>query len=145
MRDVDCLLPRPSYAVARGRPTTASPMPHPPEFVVLPCRLFHRHWLAGVLVAASLQLVAAEPPPLFLRACAPCHGKDGKAGTPAGRQLGVKDMSQSKLTEAQIRDQILDGKKGPDGSSKMPSFRQTLKPEDIDALARFAKSLQPPR
>jgi len=85
---------------------------------------------------------AAEPPVLFLRACAPCHGKDGKAGTPAARKLGVKDMTRSTLTEAQIRQQILDGKKGPDGTLKMPSFEQTLKPDDIESLARFARSLQ---
>ncbi|MBL9137915.1 MAG: cytochrome c [Verrucomicrobiales bacterium] len=77
-----------------------------------------------------------------MRACAPCHGKDGKANTPQGRKLGVKDMTQSQLSEPEIRRQILDGKTGPDGAIKMPAFRQTLKEDEVDALARFAKGLQ---
>ena len=77
-----------------------------------------------------------------MKACAPCHGKDGKAGTPAARKLGVKDMTQSRLTDAQIRQQILDGKKDANGTLKMPSFQQTLKPEEIELLARYARSLQ---
>ena len=98
--------------------------------------------LAILLGFAGLSVTAANPPPLFLRACAPCHGKDGKAGTPAARKLGVKDMTRSTLTEPQIRQQILDGKKGTDGSIKMPSFEQTLKPDEIALLAAYAKSIQ---
>ncbi|MCC7375796.1 MAG: cytochrome c [Verrucomicrobiales bacterium] len=96
-------------------------------------------FVAGALLPAA---GAGEPPPLFLRACAPCHGKDGKANTPQGRKLGVKDMTQSRLSEAELRQQILDGKAAPDGSIRMPSFRETLKAEEIDALAKYAKGLQ---
>lgn len=100
------------------------------------------------MMLAAPPASAAEPVPLFSRACAPCHGKDGKANTPQGRKLGVKDMTQSQLSEIEIRQQILDGKTGPDGAIKMPAFRQTLKEDEIDALARYARSLQvkpPPR
>lgn len=91
---------------------------------------------------ASAPAGAAEPPKLFLRACAPCHGQDGKARTPQGRKLGVKDMTQSRLTEAQIRQQIRSGKTAPNGTVTMPAFEQTLTAEDIDLLARYATSLQ---
>jgi mono/diheme cytochrome c family protein len=87
---------------------------------------------------------AAAPPALFVKACAPCHGKDGKATTPAARKLGVKDLSLSQLTEIEIQRQMVDGRTGPDGSIKMPSFRDTLKPADLELLARFVKSLQKP-
>lgn len=105
-----------------------------------------RRW-AGVgllMIAATFGTVAAEPPALFVRACAPCHGKDGKANTPQGRKLGVKDMTRSTLEEKQLRQQILEGKKGEDGTLKMPGFQSTLKPEEIELLARYAKSLQRP-
>ncbi len=102
-----------------------------------------------LLVTAALLLqannaCAAAPPALFVKACAPCHGKDGKATTPAARKLGVKDLSLSLLTEAEIQRQMVDGRTGPDGSIKMPSFRETLKPADMELLARYVKSLQKP-
>lgn len=85
-----------------------------------------------------------QPPPLFLKACAPCHGKDGRATTPAARKLGVKDLALSRLEVPEIERQLLEGRRGPDGSIKMPSFRETLKSSEIEALARFARTLQTP-
>lgn len=97
----------------------------------------------GFSVVGGLSLTqAAEPPALFLKACAPCHGKDGKAATPQGRKLGVKDMTLSTLDETQIRQQIREGKKGPDGALRMPAFQETLKAEEIERLAKYAFSLQ---
>jgi hypothetical protein len=46
--------------------------------------------------------------------------KDGKAQTPIGRKLGVKDLTQSKLTEADIKKQIVEGKRDEHGKEKMP-------------------------
>jgi len=85
---------------------------------------------------------AEEPSTLFVRACSPCHGKDGKAQTPAGRKLKVKDLTQSKLGTAEIEKQIQEGKKGSDGLTKMPSFKESLKAEEIEALVRYVKALQ---
>lgn len=96
----------------------------------------------GLFLALTLIAFPAEPPALFVKACAPCHGKDGKATTPAARKLGVKDLSLSQLTEAEIQRQMIDGRKGPDGSIKMPSFQETLKPADIELLSRYVKTLQ---
>jgi mono/diheme cytochrome c family protein len=96
---------------------------------------------ATVLLQAN-NVCAAAPPALFVKACAPCHGKDGKATTPAARKLGVKDLSLSLLTETEIQRQMVEGRTSPDGSIKMPSFRETLKPTDLELLARYVKSLQ---
>ena len=41
--------------------------------------------LAAMLVSLFPASAAAPPPTLFVKACAPCHGKDGKASTPAAR------------------------------------------------------------
>ena len=100
--------------------------------------------LAGVLafsVAGSAW--AEQPPELFIKACAACHGKDGKARTPIGRKLKVKDLTQSKLGDADIAAQIREGRKGDDGLTRMPSFKESLQPDQIEALVRHVKSLRP--
>jgi mono/diheme cytochrome c family protein len=100
--------------------------------------------VTSILLLQANATFAAAPPALFVKACAPCHGKDGKATTPAARKLGVKDLSLSLLTETEIQRQMLDGRTGSDGSIKMPSFRETLKPAELELLARYVKSLQKP-
>jgi mono/diheme cytochrome c family protein len=97
--------------------------------------------LLGLALGASLR--GEEPAAIFSRACAPCHGKNGKAQTPIGRKLKVKDLTQSKTDEHQIAEQIREGKKGEDGLTRMPSFKESLKPDEIAALVQYVKSLRP--
>jgi mono/diheme cytochrome c family protein len=85
---------------------------------------------------------AVDTNELFLKTCAPCHSKDGKAQTPAAKKLGVKDLSQSKLTDEQIVQQILEGKQDPKKASKMPAFKEKLSKEEIDALVSIVKSFR---
>jgi len=67
-----------------------------------PSRALTAVW-AGILLADSgLTACAGDAHELFLKSCAPCHGKDGKAKAPAARKLGEKDLSLSQLTDAQI-------------------------------------------
>lgn len=87
-------------------------------------------------------LYAAGPEALFAKHCASCHGKDGKAQTPAGRKLGVKDLTQSKTTDAEIEKQLIEGKKDGRGLPKMPSFRDKLSPDEMKSLIGFVKSLR---
>lgn len=93
------------------------------------------------LVAGSAW--AEQPAELFLKACASCHGKDGRARTPIGRKLKVKDLTQSKLGDADIAAQIREGRRGDDGLTRMPSFKESLQPDQIEALVRHVKSLRP--
>jgi mono/diheme cytochrome c family protein len=86
---------------------------------------------------------AAEPPAAFATLCAPCHGLDGKARTPAGKKLGAKDLSESKLTDAEIEKQILAGTKDKKGADRMPAFKDKLTPADVSALATFVKTFRP--
>lgn len=76
---------------------------------------------------------------LFLKNCSPCHGKDGKAETPAARKLGVKDLSLSKLTDAQIKQQIHEGKQENQATSKLPAFKDRLSDEEIKSLVPVIK------
>ena len=91
----------------------------------------------------STELVhARDAGELFVKVCAPCHSKDGTAQTPAARKLGVKDLSQSKLTDAQIIEQIREGKQPGKSESKMPAFKEKLSPEEIESLVAVVKQFR---
>ncbi|MBL9168752.1 MAG: cytochrome c [Verrucomicrobiales bacterium] len=93
-------------------------------------------FLLGVAVA-SVQ--GANGDAIFLKHCALCHGKDGKAQNPAARKLGVKDLSESKATDAEIVKQVTEGKKDDRGNLKMPGFREKLTGEEIQSLVVLVK------
>jgi cytochrome c oxidase cbb3-type subunit 3 len=78
---------------------------------------------------------------VFSKNCIPCHGQDGKAHTPAGRMLRAKDLTQSKLADAEIRKQVTEGYKDQRGPV-MPAFKDTLSPDQIEAVVAFVKSLR---
>ncbi len=78
---------------------------------------------------------------VFIANCAPCHGPDGKAHTPAGRKLGAKDLTASKLTDAEIRKQVTEGFKDQRGLV-MPPFKDVLNSDQTDAVVAFVMSLR---
>lgn len=98
--------------------------------------------LCLVLWASPMSAAAAEPPEVYVKNCAPCHSKDGKAKTPAARKLGVKDLSLSKLTDAQIAEAIREGKKDQRNVSKMPAFKDKLTDEEVRVLVQTVKAFR---
>lgn len=98
--------------------------------------------LLGLMIGGSHSALAEDPGELFVKTCASCHGRDGKAQTPAAKKLGVKDLSQSKLTDAEIIKQIKEGKPAQDGSSKMPAFNEKLTPDQIQSLVPIVKEFR---
>jgi len=99
--------------------------------------------VCGVLVASSGWIAyAGDAHELFLKNCAPCHGKDGKAETPAARKLGVKDLSLSKLTDVQIEQQIHEGRQQNQTTSKMPAFKEKLSDDEIKSLVPVTKEFR---
>jgi mono/diheme cytochrome c family protein len=99
--------------------------------------------LLGLAVAvAPSAFCRDERSVLFAKACASCHGKDGKAQTPAAKKLGVKDLSESKLTDEQIVEQILEGKLDQKKESKMPSFKEKLTKAELDSLIPVVKAFR---
>ncbi len=95
-----------------------------------------------LLLSSPLAGAAQEPPDVFMRNCAPCHGKDGKAQTPAGRKIGAKDLSLSKISPAEIEKQILDGRKDDHGVQKMPSFRDKFSADELRTLIQTVKTFR---
>jgi mono/diheme cytochrome c family protein len=106
-------------------------------------------WFASVSVLWAILAVnsnqaicAGETNELFINNCASCHGKDGKAQTSVARKLGVKDLSQSKLNDAQIEQQIREGRQGDQTAGKMPAFKDRLTAEEIKTLVTVVKEFR---
>ena len=86
-------------------------------------------------LAAAAGEPAAAPPPvnakkLFARHCGWCHGAFGLSADKAPRLAGTA------MTEDQVRARIEDGAPG-----EMPGFANVLSTDQVDALARYIKSL----
>ncbi len=88
-------------------------------------------------LAAAGALADAPPPSdakkLFARHCGWCHGAYGLAADKAPRLAGTA------MSEDEIRARIENGAPG-----EMPGFANTLSTEQVDALARYIKSLPAP-
>ncbi|HEV8608999.1 MAG TPA: cytochrome c [Thermoanaerobaculia bacterium] len=90
----------------------------------------------GGLLSFGVVLFATEdhPSALFKEYCAKCHGEDGKADTPKGRQLMAQDMTdpewQAEKTDADLIKVVTKG--GED----MPPFGKKLTKEQIESLVK---------
>jgi mono/diheme cytochrome c family protein len=100
--------------------------------------------LVGIILTFGVgeSVRGADGEELFAKYCASCHGKDGKAQTPIARKLGVKDLTQSKLTDAEIQKQILEGKRDEHDKEKMPAFKTKLSDDEIKSLVTVVKELR---
>lgn len=59
-----------------------------------------------------------------------------------GQELGAKDLSQSKLTDAEIEKQVREGRAGEDGKIQMPSFKDAFTPEEAKAPAAWVNAFR---
>jgi mono/diheme cytochrome c family protein len=109
--------------------------------------------LAGALVGTLVSAPAsAEVDKKILRTwkakCASCHGEDGKGATEQGKKMGVRDMTSADfwkdLTDAKMKDAITNGiKQTKNGKAQeMEPYKDKIKPEDVDALIVYVKSLK---
>jgi mono/diheme cytochrome c family protein len=104
-----------------------------------------RTWTVTLLViAAAARLSAADDAAVFNRKCALCHGRDGHAQTPQGRKLRAKDLSQIRLTDAEIERQIREGSRTKSGTPLMPAFGPDLTEAEIQSAIRVVKSFRSP-
>ena len=108
--------------------------------------------LAGTLAATAAPGTArAEADKKTIRTwkakCSSCHGEDGKGATEQGKKMGVRDMTSAdfaKETDAKMKDAITNGlKQTKDGKAQeMEPYKDKLKPEEIDNLVAYVKSLK---
>ena len=79
--------------------------------------------------------------------CASCHGKDGKGKTEKGQKLLLRDMTTAEFqkgSDADFKKAILEGVNKEKGGVKqeMDSFKDELKPADVDALVSLIRELK---
>lgn len=91
-----------------------------------------RTLVALALLAAAATARADDAAALFAKKCSACHGKDGK-GSPAGLKLGAKDLTGTKLSEAELKAVIENGR------GKMTPNKGKLTDAEIQSLAKFVK------
>jgi mono/diheme cytochrome c family protein len=97
--------------------------------------------LVGVVVLSigglAVALFAREqhPSELFLQYCAKCHGEDGTAQTPKGKQLKARDFTdaewQSGEKDSELIKSVTEGKE-----DNMPPFGKKLTKEQIEGLVK---------
>ena len=98
----------------------------------------------GVLISfATLALPASlraqsDGEKIFTTKCTLCHAADGSGSSPTGKALKAKDLKSDEVQKASDEDltTIITNGKG-----KMPAFGKKLKPEDIQALVAYVRSL----
>lgn len=82
----------------------------------------------------------AEPTALFLKNCASCHGKDGRAKTFKAKLNHAQNLTspewQASITDEHIFTSILRGK------GKMPAFGKKLSENEIAALVTYVRMLK---
>jgi cytochrome c6 len=70
--------------------------------------------------------------------CAACHGPDG-SGSAMGKKLGTHDFQTAdvqKMSDADLSATITNGK------NKMPAYGKSLKPDDINGLVAYIRTLK---
>jgi mono/diheme cytochrome c family protein len=94
--------------------------------------------LVTSLALWSTAATADDAAGLYKAKCAACHGADGKGETAMGKKFGLKDLASpdvQKMSDADLTTMIADGKE------KMPSYKKSLKPEQIKDLVGYIRSL----
>ncbi len=100
----------------------------------------------GLLGASPVQ--AADTEQLFKFYCAQCHGLEGKGDGPnVGKEFPVDPRNftnvdeMEKLSDADIKNVILDGGPSASKSAMMPPWGKTLTDEEVDALVKYLRKL----
>jgi mono/diheme cytochrome c family protein len=98
--------------------------------------------LVTALLGAALLVLGASAPgraddQLYKSKCAVCHGATGKGDTPAGKSMGAPDLTKSAAkNDGELKAVIEKGR------NKMPAYGKSLKPQEIDGLVAYIKSLK---
>ncbi len=90
----------------------------------------------GAIAGLGVGLYAAEqhPSETFLQYCAKCHGEDGKADTPKGRQLKAQNFTDEDWQKSESDGELI--KVVTEGGMDMPSFGKKLTAEQIQSLVK---------
>jgi mono/diheme cytochrome c family protein len=99
---------------------------------------------AAALMMAAASASAADVKETFAKACAKCHGPDGKGETKMGKKAEVKDFSdakiQSSFKDAELTKAIKEGVK--DGEKTRMKPAEGVSDEEIKALVAYVRGLK---
>ncbi len=103
--------------------------------------------LASGLLAAN-SAPAADAEKMFKFYCAQCHGLGGKGDGPnVTKEFPVSPRNftsaeeMNKLTDADIKNVVIDGGPVASKSPMMPPWSKTLTEADVDALVKYLRKL----
>lgn len=90
---------------------------------------------------ATIVVPSSQPPvdvaAIYTKACARCHGDDGRAQTKKGRQLNATDFTSSKwqrgITDAKAIRIVTNG------HEEMPAFKDTLSADEIREVMAYVR------
>jgi mono/diheme cytochrome c family protein len=90
----------------------------------------------AIVAGYGVSLYAGEehPSALFKQYCAKCHGEDGKANTPKGKQLMARDFTDAEFQASKTDAQLV--KTVTEGGEDMPPFGKKLSKEEIEGLVK---------
>jgi len=97
---------------------------------------------AAFLLVASFALpvlAQGDGPDTFNSKCAPCHGADGLAATPAGKALKAASFKTPAIVKASDAELIGFVKSG---KGKMPAWAGKLSDAQIKAVVAYIRTLQ---
>jgi cytochrome c oxidase cbb3-type subunit 3 len=100
------------------------------------------------LTAAAIPASAAEPEQIFKFYCAQCHGLTGKGdgpnvtkGFPVSPRNFTNAKEMNKLSDADIKNVILDGGPTMSKSAMMPPWSKTLGDGVVEGLVKHLRKL----
>ena len=92
----------------------------------------------GLLVGWAVTLYAKDeghPSDTYTQYCAKCHGEDGKADTPKGKQMKARNFTdgewQQSKKDSELIDSVTNGK-----DDDMPPFGKKLSKEQNEGLEK---------
>jgi len=99
----------------------------------------------ALATVALCSAYAGDAKETYDKACAKCHGKEGKGDTKMGQKLGCKDYTDAKV-QAEMKDDeavkaVKEGLKDKDGKTLMKPA-EDLSDADIKALVAYMRTLK---
>lgn len=99
---------------------------------------------AAALMLAAVSASAADAKETFTKACAKCHGPDGKGETKMGKKAEVKDFTDAKV-QASFKDEdllkaIKEGVKDGDKTRMKPA--ENVNDDEMKALVAYVRGLK---
>jgi cytochrome c6 len=104
-------------------------------------KFLSRSILPGILCCLALSSAIqaqSDPAKIYKTHCVLCHEADGSGDSPSGKALHAKDLRSDevqKQSDAELAEVITKGR------GKMPAFGTKIKPDDVQKLVAYIRSL----